>query len=188
MKTLVTLIALAALAFPAAASEYTLGFFTDENASACEITNVTPEVITVHMLLYGEAETAQTAAFYAPTPACWDAVWLGDEVNDDYLPIGSTHNEELGVAITFVFCRTLPVRLGSMSFWASGSTPCCRYEAYPMPKSHTGVIEVVGCQYEYAAARHESVVINPNETCSCSPSAVVGVEERTWGQVKALYK
>jgi hypothetical protein len=193
MKTLSLIILLAAfagLSGPVAAEEYTIGFFTDEFASSCEITNVTAEVIRIHMLVYGDAETANTTVFYAPTPACWNATWLGDEINDEYLFLGSTHHSEWGVAITFTGCRTLPVRLGSMSFWAEGSTQCCTYKAYPAPIGASGVIEVLRCEFphEIVAAGHESVIINPNESCTCTPSTVVATEETTWGQVKALYR
>lgn len=172
----------------ASAEEYTLGFFTDENASACEIFNVTGEVITVHMLLYGDLPTANTVTFYAPTPACWDAIWLGDEINNDYLSLGSTHSTEHGMSITFRGCRDLPLRLGSMSFWAAGSSACCTYEAYPLPSGHDSYIAVVTCMSTVIPASYESVVINPDASCSCTPSAVVATEKTTWGRVKALYQ
>jgi hypothetical protein len=186
MRTIGLIILLTCLSGVAAAEDYTLGFFTDEDASSCEITNVTGEVITIHMLLYGDATTANTVSFYASTPACWDAIWLGDEINDDYLPMGTTHGQ-YGVSITFRGCRDLPLRLGSMSFWATGSSACCTYDAYRLPLGNVDYIEVINCGSISVPAGYESVVINPDESCGCAPSAVVSTEETTWGRVKALY-
>jgi hypothetical protein len=186
MKTIAAIILLVALSVPSYAADYTLGFFTDEDASSCEIYNSEPAMIRVHMIVYGTAESAGTVTFYAPTPACWDAAWLGDEIDDAFLFLGSTHSEQFGISITFTGCHELPVRLGSMSFWASGSQPCCTYQAYAAPVAH--YVEVIDCSLGRHEARYESVVINPDESCSCTASSVVSTTETSWGKVKALYR
>lgn len=188
MKKLIISLVVLALSVPAAAGDYTIGFFTDENATSCEITNVEPAVIRVHMLLYGDAEIANTVTFYAPTPECWDADWLGDEIDDDFLFLGSSHSETFGLSIAFGGCRELPVRLGSMSFWARGSDPCCTYAAYPLPFDHVEILEVVDCTRGVHEASHESVIINPNVSCGCTASTVVATEQTSWGRVKSLYR
>lgn len=186
---LMIVVALAAVAAPATAGQRTLAFFADENRASCEITNTTPELITMHMFLAGKGETANTVSFYAPTPSCWTgATWLGDEITDEYLFLGTSHDEEYGITITFTGCRDLPVRLGSMAFWASGSERCCTYAAYPVPFARTGHIEVVNCDITTEAIPYTSVVINPDESCTCSSSSLVATEETSWGRIKSLYR
>jgi hypothetical protein len=160
----------------------------DETRTECAIVNDHPEVVTIHMFVVSNGgETANTVGFYAPTPSCWTgAIFLGDEINDDYLFLGGTHDAVYGVAITFRGCRELPVRLGSMSFWAVGSEPCCRYDVQGMPNS--GKIELVDCASGLFEAPYTSVTINPGEDCECGSSSPLATEETTWGQLKALYR
>ena len=188
---ILSLILLVAGVTTAAAGEYTVGFFADYEATSCEIYNTTPEIITIHMLLYGDAATANLVTFYAPTPQCWDAVWLGDEIADGYLFLGSTHSLEFGLSVHFVGCEDLSARIGSMSFFASGSDACCKYDAFGAPPSVTGQVEAITCGVPVGSAvvaDVESVTINPNAGCSCTASSVVAVEETTWGQIKSLYQ
>ena len=102
-----------------------LRIFADEAGTNCEIINTQSEIVTIHMFLTGDGNTANTVTFSAPTPSCWSgAVWLWDDINPSYLWLGTTHDPTAGLTVTFVGCKNLPIYLGSMSFDASGSELC----------------------------------------------------------------
>lgn len=171
-------------------SPITLVLCADEDLSKCEVTNTVPEVVTIHMYLVGEGQTANSVFYYAPTPSCWTgAVFLGDDYADEFLPLGSTHDAVYGLSLAFGQCRDLPVKLGSMTFWSGGSEPCCYYEVLPTQAGHLGSAEIVTCPpYVAVAIDYRSVTINPDKGCTTCAATTVASEETTWGRVKSLYQ
>lgn len=167
-----------------------LRFFADPAGTNCEIVNTQSEIVTIHMLLTGDGSTANTVTFSAPTPACWTgAVWLGDDVNPSYLWLGTTHDPAAGLTVTFIGCKNLPIYLGSMTFEASGSEPCCYYDILPGLPATVNQLRIIDCDGDPVVIPAVGVTINPDAGCPCGSSELpVAVEETTWGRVKALYR
>jgi hypothetical protein len=165
-----------------------LAFFADEAGTQCEVVNTRSEIVTINMFLYGWGRGASAVTFYAPTPACWtDALWLGDAINENYLWLGSTHDSHAGLTVAFGGCKDLPLYLGSMSFAASGSQPCCHYDVLPGLPATVNQLRIVDCDYNPVVIPYTSVTINPNAACPCGMGPVA-TEETSWSRLKALYR
>ena len=166
-----------------------LAFYGDEYRTHCEIVNTEEQTVTIHMFLTGAGHTANTVTYYAPTPACWTgAVWLGDDINADYLFLGNTHHTLYGITITFVGCEALPAYLGFMRFWASGSDPCCHYDVFPGQAATVNQLRIIECDGTPREIPYSSVTVNPDESCPCAGMIPVVTWESTWGRVKSLYR
>lgn len=190
MRCVIALIVLAlAVAGTAAAQDLVfVAISTDEAGLECSIMNETSELVFLHLwVVAGTRPRANLVAFNAPTPSCWTATWLGDAFDPAFAWLGSTHAPG-GIAISTVGCRDLPVYLGTMNFWAEGTTsPCCSYDILPYATSEDHIVEYIDCgSTDQEEASTRSAVINPDASCPCLEP--VSARETTWGKVKALYR
>ena len=87
-------------------------------------------------------------------------------------------NSQTGVAISYGVCKTPPVLLLDIMYFAHGTSgPCSSLASTAHPPSPSGRIEVNTCM--------EGVLAEPGRL---RVNCTVPVESTTWGQVKALYQ
>ena len=155
-----------------------LGIYADVLGADCNLPDQTPGLTTYHVVhLCSAGVTA--SAYRAPKPACFTGTWMSD-TNIFPVTIG---NSQDGVSIGYGACRTGPLHVQSIVFFANGNTPeCCLYPVLGMPAS--GNVEVVDCANTLISAYGVTSVVNATGGCPCGS---VRVEESTWGRVKSLY-
>jgi len=92
-----------------------------------------------------------------------------------------------GVEVYYEACLSGPTYLGFAQFFVSTSAPpCSPIGIVGTPATQSGEIEVIDCTNTWQVAAGGQGVVNPDQTCMCSPP--VPVEQTTWSQVKALYR
>ncbi len=162
-----------------------LGIYSDQVGSSCYLSGQLFVPVTywvVHQLTPG----ATAVAFSAPQPACMmGAIFLGDIMMQP-VQIG---NSQIGVAVGYAGCFTSPITvLGIQYLPVAPIPPCCPYPVLPDPMAPSGTIEVTDCGFNLITGvpgGTSMVEGNPND-CICD--GVIGVEESTWGSIKALYR
>jgi hypothetical protein len=168
-------------------AEDRIEFFADAAMSTCNITDVAPTLVKIHMFQTGTLP-ADNVIFAAHTPACWvGAIWLGDTFATDPTGVGGMGTHGDLVVLQYRACLQPPVYLGSMNFFTSGQgLPCCAYAAHPTIgiRPVFGVREC-GTDFTYRPLSARPAIINGNADCPCE--LPVSTVETTWGRVKALY-
>ncbi|MFH1754418.1 MAG: hypothetical protein ABIA59_01835 [Candidatus Latescibacterota bacterium] len=102
-------------------------------------------------------------------------------------------NSKTGIAISYGACLTAPILLLEIWYFGIGlSEPCSIVSVQPSPSAPSGNIEVADCSVppNVLFATGADLVINPDPFCSwwecfCDPDPV---EQRSWGQIKSLYR
>jgi hypothetical protein len=90
------------------------------------------------------------------------------------------------LSLAYTGCRVGDFYLGSILYFGAGtSTPCARMTLSPAPTSPIpGEVAMVDCVNAFLVPATGQAIVNPNGTCQCD----VGVNETTWGSIKALYQ
>ena len=194
MKRLI-LTTVAAISFATMAGAQTprIDLYTDANRTACELSDQSPSVHLIYMVLSGNASSTGVR-FYAPKPECWlGATWLGDVITQG-AQIGDSQSDW---SIAFAACKPLPFLFGHEAYFATGSgLSCCQIFAQdpgplPNPGPAGGFIQrFVWTDCEFAShplqLDSQKVVINPDNSCRCQNP--LAAEPSTWGRVKSLYR
>jgi len=155
-----------------------IGIYTDVGGTQCNLSDATVGLTTYHVVHHGDFG-ATACAYWAPKPSCFTATYLSD-TNVFPVTIG---NSQAGVSIGYGSCRSGAIRVQSIVFFTTGTTPqCCLYPILGIPTS--GNVEVVDCLNALTTAYGVTSVVNPSGSCTCGS---VRVEESTWGRVKSLY-
>jgi len=110
-----------------------------------------------------------------------------------YLAYASAHqvnvgnDPNVGVAVTYdAGCSAGPILLGTISYFASGtSPPCSGILVIADASAASGQIEGVDCLFLSTFPDASNLTVNTDGTCPCG--RIVPVEETNWGRVKALY-
>ena len=113
------------------------------------------------------------------------AIWMGDRTMPQFLTIG---NSQTGVIVGYAGCQTSPITvLGIQYLHTAPMGLCCPYPVLPDPAAPSGTIEVTDCGFVLITGvpGGTSMVNGSPNDCICD--GVIGVEESTWGKVKALY-
>jgi hypothetical protein len=97
-----------------------------------------------------------------------------------------------GVAVTYAgaSCRTLPWLIFTWQFFVAADTPPCSYvlEVLPDPNAedYSGTeILTVDCDSNLLIGSGGRLTVDGDETCPC---LIIGAEETSWSQIKALYQ
>jgi hypothetical protein len=169
--------------------------YSDEIGTECNIIDNSPGVISIYM--YAEhAEGVFGVQFRAPLPECWTgAVWLGDIVDVNKVPMGNTQID-MGLTVATVAGGSCPdpedqhhAFLGIMNFMVQGTgESCCVYPVLKAADLHPEFPGPIGvtCDSQLLGVEAGYAVINPDMSCQCTQP--LPVEETTWGRIKALYK
>jgi len=163
-----------------------IGLFSDEAGTNCAITDAAPGLLQVYVvhIMTGGATASQYAA---PKPPCFTASYLSD-TNVFGVTVG---NSQTGVSVGYGTCRSAPIHLQTISFFAAGtSSTCCVYSVACDPVSVTGAcgagkLDVVDCGFTYILGAGQSGVVNSTVDCTCA--MIVPERDSSWGQIKALY-
>lgn len=158
-----------------------VGVFDDPQATRCNVFDHAPGLMTVyivHVLTAG----ATGSQFSAPMPACMTgAAYLGD-TSPFPVVLGNT---QTAVAVGYGTCLSGTIHVITVRYFAQGvSQSCCVYAVVPDPRAISGRVEVSTCDYRVIPAAAAHAVVNPTASCACGS---VDVEEKTWGQIKAMY-
>jgi hypothetical protein len=171
------------LALPALALEGgEIGVFPDVVGADCNILDLAPGLLSVHVIHYPGDNGAVASEFAAPMPACMTlAFWLSDTT------FGITPgNSQVGISIGYGNCYTQPIHILTINYFVQGmSEPCCHYPVVAHPQF--GAINAVDCNNQLIPAAGITNTVNGDATCPCPIPDTVPVHESTWGQVKALY-
>jgi hypothetical protein len=161
----------------------TIGLYSDPSGASCNFV-VTPFAVTdVYAVHVTDGATA--SMFLAQKPACWTgAAWLGDTT--PYCAGVGCGDSQTGIALVYGTCRVGAIHVLTIRYFAGGaSESCCPYPLLPHPWSQGGHVEVVDCDFNPGVAFELMATVNGGPECPCGYP--VPVEEKTWGQVKALY-
>ena len=183
------IVALAGLVVFASTSraEDRIEFFADAAMSSCNITDVAPTLVQIHMFHTG-ALPGEVVIFSAYTPSCWvGATWLGDIIVTEPTGVLNNTHSPRGFGLLYFECLQPPVYLGYMSFFATGQgLPCCEYGAHPTTVGNGFGVQVCGTASTFRPLSARPAIINGNADCPCE--LPVSTVETTWGGVKALYR
>ena len=180
-KTLLLTLALMVCASMAFAQAGSIGIFSDNQGTDCNLWDNTPGLCAYHIVFvyHGGVTGAQ---FAAPVPTCLLAMYMSDatvwSVN-----IG---NSQTGISIGTGSCVAAPTHLLSLNFFCQSLTPagaCCYYPVLPHPAAASGVVEGVDCAFAPTFPTAGVGVVNNDGICLCD----VPNQDTTWGQVKSLF-
>jgi hypothetical protein len=87
-----------------------------------------------------------------------------------------------GVAISYEFCLSGDIYLGSINFLGNNAPDCSLIWIAPNPVAVTGRIEAFDCDSNKIYPMGYAATVNPDGVCP------VPVQETTWGKVKSLYQ
>ncbi len=147
---------------------YSDSLFTDSTY----VDNV-PAVLHVYVVHQDFIPAASGIQFRIERSAGFTGTWLS-ESSPFPVVVGDS---QTGVAIAFGACKTAPVLLLDIMYFAHGTSGPCSYLASTAhPSSPSGKIEVSTCTV--------TVLAEPGRL---RVNCTVPVEETTWGRVKALY-
>ena len=179
MKTFLWVLAITTLAAANAKAQSTkIELYADANRTTCELVDQGTTLQTIYVFQTGSFQSTGVR-FRVTKPACWTgATWVGDMT-----PFVALGNSQTDWSVAYGVCKTLPVLIGQINFFATGaSQPCCELLAQPATQ-----FVYTNCSFgEYPLVAGQKVVVNATDACRCqSPLAT---EPTTWGRVKSLYR
>jgi len=157
-----------------------VGLYSDPEGLMCNINDV-PGLVSVYVV-HTLAPAVLAVQFSAPVPACMTGVTYLGENSPFQVVIGNTQTD--GVAIGYGTCLRAPVHILTIQLFGQGlSQTCCPFTVLPDPDKDDVIVNDCTTTVDLVAIGGTSFV-NPDASCNCSS---VGVEESTWGHIKALY-
>jgi hypothetical protein len=87
-----------------------------------------------------------------------------------------------GIAISYEFCLSGDIYLGSLSFIGNNAPDCSLIAIVPDPVSTSGRVQAFDCSSNRVYPMGYAATVNPDGVCP------VPVQETTWGKVKSLYQ
>jgi len=180
MRLLVVLVALAMLLSSTALAQRpgTIAVFSDAGGTDCNFVD-DGGLLQVHMFHIFHDDVL--ASRFMLDVSLTDWFFLGDFMVFEIVVDGST----TGVGVYYGTCQTGPTYLGYAQFFGSTAPACTPIGIVAHPNSYTGEVDVADCYGTYHPATGREGVVNPDQSCMCSPP--VPVEQTTWGQIKAQY-
>ncbi|MCI0452192.1 MAG: hypothetical protein L0Z51_07350 [Candidatus Latescibacteria bacterium] len=181
-KFVLTVLALVAIAAPAAAQLGDLSAYADQAGTSCNISDAAVGAVNVYLIhKHGGASASQFGleltggATLFPTGfnAATGMLWLGTYPSDVSVSYGAS-------------CVQGDFLIGTAGYFGQGTSPACsRIRFVPAPTSVVpGSVAAVDCTAAFVALPTGQGIINADLTCQCD----VPVNETTWGGVKALYR
>jgi hypothetical protein len=141
-----------------------VGLFTDATGSTCSFSGNDPGFVTAYVVLRPGPDGFRGVTMSAPVPPCLGAVFLGDQVSEGFLSVGSS---QAAISITSGDCQTNPVHLLTIYYYRSGSTEaCCPYSIFS--GSGGPDIAVTPCAGPGVVYSGVTSHFNANETCACT--------------------
>jgi hypothetical protein len=184
-KFVLTVLAVAALAAPAAGQSGDISVYADAAGLSCSVAdNTAPfafiDTYVIHKHLSGGATASQ---FRVDLTAGATMTYSGQTEGSGMLLIGNA-NDDLSVA--YGGCLSGDVLLVTVRYIGVGTTPPCeRIQINPAPTSPIpNEVALADCAFEYAVVAQGEAIINEDPSCICN----VAVAQTTWGAIKALYK
>jgi hypothetical protein len=184
-KFVLTVLAVAALAAPAAAQVGDISVYADAAGLSCSVMdNTAPfafiDVYVIHKHLSGGATASQ---FRVDLTGGSTMSYSGQTEGSGMLLIGNA-NDDLSVA--YGGCLSGDLLLVTVRYVGVGTSPqCSGIEVNPAPTAPIpNEVVLADCAFAYATVPTGAAIINENPGCICN----VAVAETTWGAIKALYK
>ena len=159
---------------PAQLGGGTVALYSDSLFTDSTYVDNVPSVLHVYVVHQDFFALASAIQFRIERSAGFTGTWLSE--SSPFFPLVGG-DSQTGVAISYGGCKTPPLLLLDIMYFAHGTSGPCSYLASTAhPPSPFGKIEVVTCQ--------ETVFAEPGRL---RVNCTVPVEETTWGRVKALY-
>lgn len=185
---LVLLLIAALIALPAAAMAQhgTIGLYTEETATNCDMVDAGQGILTVYVV-HTQVAGSTASEFMVQPSTGFTATHVGDYT--PYLYIG---NSQTGISVGYGECLSGPISIMTITYLFDGTSSACGYlEVVGDP----GAVEppglyTVDCAPYWERQKHVpqggKLFVNGDGSCPClSP---VPVREGTWGQIKVLYR
>jgi hypothetical protein len=162
-----------------------IGVFSDQTATSCDITDVNLDFVNAY-ILHVNADEANTSEFMLTIDGDINMTFLSGTVNPAMLSLGQL---QTGIVITYVGCKTsFPLLLATLQFFGTGTTTSCgKVRLVGSPNSGSGEVEVVDCNSNIIVLGPEAgsaMVHSTPGACNCD----VATQESSWSQIKALYQ
>lgn len=181
-KFVLTMIAVAAFAAPAAAQYGDISTYSDAAGTSCDVLDDTaPFKFIDTFLIHKHADSGATGSTFGLT------LTGGTLTNPSFtwgsvVGLGTIDNLNVG----YPSCLSGDIYLAKVTWIGVGTSPPCSHiqviasTTTPIP----GEIVVVDCAFGFQIGAGGTAIINPDVSCPCS----VPVRETTWGGIKALYR
>jgi hypothetical protein len=160
-----------------------IGLYADEGYTECNLddsallyTNATIYIV------HSDAPESNTSQFRIEVN--WPTAVEG-ALNWNGLDLGDVNT---GILVTYGGCKALPYLMGTWNWFVVGAAPECTvaFEVLGDPLSESGEVESVDCSSTKHIATGGKLTVNGNETCPCEPP--VSTQDKSWSQIKALYR
>jgi hypothetical protein len=194
LKASLLAFALVLCAVNAQAVTPTIGLYTDESATNCNLLDTGTALHDVFVVYTGQDEVTSTEFMLAPSVGA-ALTYLGEAVPSG----GNMGRADIGIAVVLGNCYDSPRLFLTVFYHGLGvSGECSRLEIRPNPESqhqNGDMIAYVKCPFDINTAQVDwanpgHITVNPDEDCECTaetgdnPSPVTA---STWGGIKSLY-
>ena len=186
-KFVLTVLAIAVMAAPAAAQVGDISTYADAAGTSCSVADVTgPFVFKDVFLLHKHTGGATAAQFKVSLTGASTMVFSSQTIPAGMLNLGNANDD---ISIAYGGCVQGDFLILTITYIAFGTSPACgRIVLEPAATSPIpGEIAMVDCATpsgNLAVVGNGQAIINPDVTCQCD----VAVHATTWGSIKALYR
>jgi hypothetical protein len=167
-----------------------IGVYSDVGGGDFTLDDCCPGLMNTYIV---HSHTMATGCrFWAPKPACMDAIYLTESS-----PYPSSGNSQTGIIVSYGQCLSAPIHVLTISWLALGTTPnCCCYFIFPDPTADPPGIYVSDCSDPSQLLLGNSYIAIINQNAECGEHTIpdtcinypVPVENSTWGSIKSLYR
>jgi hypothetical protein len=181
-KFVLTILALVALAVPAAAQTGDISAYSDQAGTSCNIGDPGGGVVNVH-LIHKHTSGATASQFAMTSVGNMTMGVLNFTPQADVLMLGSPAD----LSLAYTGCRVGDFYLGSLLYLSNGtSSPCSRITFGPAPTQIVlpGEVVMIDCANNFVVVPFGQGIVEADGTCQCN----VGVSQTTWGGIKAMYR
>lgn len=203
MKQLLAVFVLFALLGPAAAGAqgYAITIYSDPAGTDCFLIDHAAGLVSIYVFHeIGTPGGALGSEFRLAQGTDVTLIWVGETLLDGGIHFGDTRT---GVQIGYGACRTGHLHVATVNYFAFGTSAVCGEMAVCSSLlaadvaglSCTDGWQSIGAGGLYVNSDYVScscIVARPGATASAPMQSVcalpVGVEETTWGRIKALYE
>ena len=191
------LVCCASMAFAQAGPPGSIGLFSDDAGTTCNLDDPGFALCKV-FVLHLNAPFVTASEWAITEPSCLGADFAGDNSPFDVY-IGSTpffvpgipgadppaNEDSGGKSVGYGECLESPILVATLTYICDGSTtPCCLQTV--VPHGITGVLSAVDCDSNLLSAMGGSGIWNADASCPCM--LPVATHESTWGRIKAMFE
>lgn len=186
-KFVLTVLAIAVMAAPAAAQVGDISTYADAAGTSCNVADATgPFVFKDVFLLHKHTGGATAAQFKVNLTGGSTMVFSSQTIPDGMLNLGNANDD---ISIAYGGCVQGDFLILTVTYLAFGTSPACsRIVLEPAATSAIpGEIAAVDCATPSGnlfVPGNGQAIINPDGTCQCD----VAAHTTTWGGIKALYR